>query len=404
MSERFTGYEKITTESIDEHKKKLEDQMADIQLRFLDLKMKAAVKGTEKADFDEYLDTYTTFTKNIVEDIKHWDPDLSDEEVANKIAPLKAKLREVYESGEPNWIEEIIKIIKEAKKIYGEGKPNTKVEKPRFGLIEVDEPRRVYTTARNDIYKQYGISDLDEVLEIHVAEAYENPNNKITAESFKKSLESLAEAIVDNYPQVSAVVGTSWLINTPLSKRLGFHELNIDIKQPYSQGFWLQFIDKNGQINQERVAEFLASGKSEYDKKSGYIPVLEFLNRYLPESKRGKIILKEVNKEKVRENEAIKTEVSDIKTNWVEILDVEIEKVIKEKSYFMKFLVEKGLLDQVIEILKTEKQKGHNWETVRNHPVLQKIGEMLKQNESEGLYREIEVEIPAKGLVKEAKY
>ena len=44
--------------------------------------------------------------------------------------------------------------------------------------------------------------------------------------------------------------------------------------------FWGQFINREGKINEERVKQFLETGKPPFRVKSGYIPMDEFMDKY----------------------------------------------------------------------------------------------------------------------------
>lgn len=113
----------------------------------------------------------------------------------------------------------------------------------------------------------------------------------------KQELSKVAEQIIDEFPQCAAVVGSSWLMDTPIAKRLGFTPIP-EFKTPMNvYNAWLQLIDKNGQIDQNRLKKLMETGELPYRNTVGYIKTEDFLRSYLPKERRGVITLKEKNSE-----------------------------------------------------------------------------------------------------------
>jgi hypothetical protein len=61
--------------------------------------------------------------------------------------------------------------------------------------------------------------------------------------------------------------------------------------------FWGQFQDSKGQLVQERVSKFLETGEPPYMVATGIIDILDFLKKYLPQERKGEVVLKEKNKD-----------------------------------------------------------------------------------------------------------
>jgi len=128
-----------------------------------------------------------------------------------------------------------------------------------------------------------GFSKSDDFLEIHLPAQF--GEQKISSETIPESLTRLAEKIIDKYPETCAVVMVSWLLDHPKYKQL-FKMTKIGEK---SGSNWSQLIGSNGQIRQDRVEELLLTGKMPYRNLIGYVPTEEFLQRYLPDKRRGEI-------------------------------------------------------------------------------------------------------------------
>ena len=116
--------------------------------------------------------------------------------------------------------------------------------------------------------------------------------------------------------------------------RLGFIKIEDSDVEQNDNSTWNQFIDKDGQINNKRFNEFTETGKLPFKSIRAYIPVEEFLKRYLPANRRGeKIILKEIDKNKEDHLLRIKKESKKIKNDW--------ENLIKNNGDFESFFKSK---------------------------------------------------------------
>ncbi len=162
-----------------------------------------------------------------------------------------------------------------------------------------------------------GFSKSDQFLEVHFEEFYRNDEKNIGPELITNDLAALAKYIVKERPETAAVIGRSWLLNTPIANRLGFIEIKDDSIQPQNDfTTWLQFVDKSGEIDQKRFNKFLETGELPFTSVKSYISVEEFLKKYLPDDLKGKITLKEIDKNKEQEQANYEEEMSELRDNW----------------------------------------------------------------------------------------
>jgi hypothetical protein len=141
-------------------------------------------------------------------------------------------------------------------------------------------------------YEKFGIDRMDSLIEIHFEEAYLQDGSL----NLGKSLEELAKKIIEEYPETQYIVGRSWILDHKISQRIGF-EIMERTEGLNNFSTWYQLMDKDGQINEKRLARFERDGRLPFQVALGIIPVEKFLELYLPDEMRGKIKLKEIRKE-----------------------------------------------------------------------------------------------------------
>lgn len=146
-----------------------------------------------------------------------------------------------------------------------------------------------------------GFSKDDDFLRIHFSGAYQLEDIKIGLEEVKKEFSNLAEIIIDRYPQTRAIVGVSWLLDTPIARQFGFKVIDEKKESQNTTPAWMQLVDKNGQIDKEKFNQALETGHLPYKNSFGYISTEEFLQRYLPDNRRGEITLKVIDADKLKE-------------------------------------------------------------------------------------------------------
>jgi len=233
--------------------------------------------------------------------------------------------------------------FKEVKRNTKEG--NTKILNfNKITNIEMDSEKKY-----QDL-KKLGFSRLDHFVEVHVEDFYNTSEKNLGSELIKSDLGVVAEYIIDKEPEAVAVIGKSWLLNTPLVSRLGFQKVEDDTIKQNDFSTWLQFIDKNGQIDQKRFNEFLKTGELPYESIKGYIPTEEFLKKYLPENRRGKVILKEMNKDRKNFWLKLENDIQPIRSEW--------DNLLKNGDDFDNFIKNNKSLNEVLNFVSSnEKQK-----------------------------------------------
>lgn len=255
----------------------------------------------------------------------------------------------------------------------------------------------------NDAEKKYkdlekiGFSKFDHFVEVHMEDFYNTGEKNLGSELIINDLGVVAEHIIDKEPEVAAVIGKSWLLSTPIANRLGFRKIEDDVSKQNDFSTWLQFIDKNGQIDQKRFGEFLKTGEILYKSTKAYIPTEEFLKRYLPENRRGKVILKEVNKDRQKFWSKPENDSQFIKSEW--------DNLLKNGGDFNHFVKDNELLNEVLNFvtpgdkeeyilfLKTMYNSNINWAEFYEHKGknIEKIDKKINKAMKDDLYIDKEV-------------
>jgi hypothetical protein len=206
-------------------------------------------------------------------------------------------------------------------------------KKENVGLITFNETKEHYL-------EKYGFDKDDDFLEIHLTENYSKEEEFGLAE-MKNEFSKLAEVIIDKYPKTRAVIGTSWIMSHPLMKKIGFNLTDKSAEASLSS--WLQFVDKNGQIDVKRFEEAMETGHKPFSSLLGYMPVEEFLNKYLPEDRKGNITLKIINPDKQKENQKLDLELNELR----ETLRYKLSKNISERILFERLPTLHSVLDKL---------------------------------------------------------
>lgn len=173
--------------------------------------------------------------------------------------------------------------------------------------------------ASNKNYKilvDLGFSKFDKFLEVHFDNFFSTNEKNLGQDLVKRDFSKIAELIVKEKPEIAAIIGQSWLLNTPIASRLGFKKITDDNNHRNDFSTWFQFIDRNGQIDQKRFNKFLETGEIPFESVKAYIPVEEFLKMYLLENLKGDVILKEIDKNKETEFENFEDTMIFFKNVW----------------------------------------------------------------------------------------
>jgi hypothetical protein len=303
----------IETENIENHERILKEQMRKAQVVFAESKFNN--KDDNDLKYSDLLQKYTDIINLIVwiyeknlkntENIKY--PEL--DELGKKFKNVVIKdIDNIAESasGEER-INEILNYINGKYSEYPQESESIK-DTNHVGLIKYEE--RISPLSDKAELKDIGLNKDDDYLGIHLAPAYVS-NSELNPNDIKKWLSELAEVVIDKFPETRVIVGTSWLFDHPIMKRLGFKIVNEQKDNGINN--WAQLINKDGQIDTKRFEDAIKKGELPYKNLTGYIFTEDFLKKYLPEERRGEIILKEVDQEYLVSSKKFKEELDNFK-------------------------------------------------------------------------------------------
>lgn len=257
-----------------------------------------------------------------------------------------------------NWYDAIIKEINQNRELDGVNYRNniSKIFKINLEkLIPISEKDNLYrkdekeeraglihfnTVDAMNEFKDFGIEEGDECISIHFKELINQKNNddKVSNIFSGESLSKLAVRIVDEYPQIKAVIAQSWLVGSPIGKRVGFIVTKKIEDVVPDDRFWGQFINEKGGINKERMQKFLSTGTPEFYLSDGFIKTEDFLKKYLLKERKGIIKLKEItesSKNFKKDVEIISTELNE---KWNSSSFEEIVEIVNQNSVLAEYL------------------------------------------------------------------
>ncbi|MFZ2205738.1 MAG: hypothetical protein WAV23_04055 [Minisyncoccia bacterium] len=395
----------IESKSVEEHESILDDKISEIRLQYIDLlssgkipplEQKVNTETEEKKEspvdsFEFLLSKYTSILRDLMgyyvahkkNEGAEWVPYMYD----SVEAQFKNKIIEFHEKDKDHWIEKTMQLLGEECEKAESSKKEEIVQSSDLednskyhgmaGLITFDVDGH-YKYWFNGSQMPSPVEDSDTCMSIHLDPLFKKTLNSTDTNIFSSnSLQKLAVKIVDDFPETKAILAHSWLMDTPIAERIGF---KIYKRENYSEqgSFWSQFINSNGQIDKERVKKFLETGKAPYSVALGAMTTEDFLRKYLPPERRGKIILKEVNPDF---DEKIKKEAEIIESIFIDlnkITEEEIEKRISKCEIYSKFLkTEQG--SGLIELIKELKEKGESAENIREKGLLKKYQESSRE-------------------------
>lgn len=268
------------------------------------------------------------------------------------------KVKLCHDEDKKSYHDKAFKIFKDeidklSKLTNNKEKYNRKEINQRVGLIHFNQTR-----AMNE-YINFGINKGDVCISIHFKDLInqKNEDNTINNIFSGNSLSKLAVEIVDKYPQTKAILVQSWIVGSPIGKRIGFTEVKKINDVVQDTRFWGQFINDKGQINKERMQKFLNSGIPDYYITDGFIKTEDFLKKYLPEDKRGKIKLLDYSQESIKFNDEVDKIFKEIKENFDSMSYIEIVSLIRTNQQLDQYLnTEKG--KEYLKMFKYMKDSG----------------------------------------------
>ena len=312
------SYEKIIqpieSRSLEEHENLLEERMIGAQLEYTDRLFSKKIPPFEVFensilidDFRYLLNRYSGIIFSIIQyrrKVSEQNGTKWSEEMSNSSqTELEDKIINFRKIDIDHWIEKTINLLigeraKEESVVLAQAEENIKTEKTNetsggAGVLSFEVPSGFGKWFKDT---NIPIKNEDFCLDIHLGSLYQKTLTNEAKNIFSsKSLEKIAIEIVTKFPQAKAIIGKSWLMSTPLARRAGF-----TVYEPketiYEKGpFWGQFLNSVGQIDGDRLSSFIETGKPPYPIAFGAMMTEDFLRKYLPQERKGEILLQEIN-------------------------------------------------------------------------------------------------------------
>ncbi len=153
----------------------------------------------------------------------------------------------------------------------------------KVGLVEYEVQQIPYVPPE---FRRLGVMEGDMIALLH----FDAPSDKgmIKEGKFKEAFSKrmiikLIFNILIKYPKTKLAMAESWMLDTNFAKEVGF--------QPFAEykpanllntgAFWGQFIDSQGKVKQDKINQFLQTGKPPHQVKAGYISVSYVKEKYL---------------------------------------------------------------------------------------------------------------------------
>ncbi len=351
--------ERIDVESPEEREEVLYERINEISIIYAEQKYQEIVGDNKEYKFSDAIKNFTPLRNSImhaVYNFKDYSHQKYEEKVDKFMEGFYDELDSIHDREGFNTSDllELVGIKREALVDYlelsGSEKRESKKKERDTKILGYNQINGLSISdgGRYGDLQKLGFSKIDRAMEVHVDDFYRSGQDSLGSDLINQDLSVIAENIIDECPEAVAVVGRSWLLDTPLAKRIGFKDYDSDDIDQNDLSTWLQFIDRDGQINQKRFNSFIESGKLPFKSKKGYIPVEDFLRRYLPENRKGKVVLKKLNEEK---KEFITNALEGLKS-----LRGEWDKLLQMENGFSIFY-ENKTLNELLDILGPETKR-----------------------------------------------
>lgn len=302
LKEKFLGssdknLEKTKEESDispEEKERKLKHDLFEVQLQYAQRLFEKKIPSpsdsikTESMDFKQLLEEFTDLS-TVVRDafLKRTGKDFGKEENYKEFEKVNQtvieKVVDAYNDNPDSWMNNVEVFISDAINQLPEGVPSpeareTQPEESHAGVL------RYSVGAGHGGLEDYGITPEDECIKTHLDPLFKQGDvakGKKLSELYKEAYAIIAKEVKENYPNAKALVSESWLFDTNLAKEIGLHTYPSGNENMFrSRTFWGQFINREGEINEERVKQFLETGKPPFRVRSGYILMDEFMEKY----------------------------------------------------------------------------------------------------------------------------
>ncbi len=346
--------QRIEIPTIAEHEKKLHERLSMIMLAFAEKKYQQEKEQNPDVKISDIIEANTDLFFSLENILKH-DRNIDYGKIFTWRKDLQDKIDNIYEHQHDDWIQIVCELFAEEEKKYKTEIDNPS-QKESVGVI------RYNLRMGQHGLEEYGFDeDLDQALEIHLDELFKNPNKKISSKEVLDSLYGLAEVLVDKFPHIKFIIAESWLMDHPLFKKLGFQvtDKQSDLR---TLNHWLQFVDKDGQINQQKVDELLSTGQFPYYSRVAYFPIIDFLKKYLPPERRKKpIILKDLKPDFKKVGQEIEIEGMRFNHYWSSLSIEDIDNLQNNYPRLCELMDKLNLLDEFKDTLKRMKARKDDW-------------------------------------------
>ncbi|KKQ34499.1 MAG: hypothetical protein US50_C0046G0006 [Candidatus Nomurabacteria bacterium GW2011_GWB1_37_5] len=405
---------KITARDKAEHEEKLRNEINKIQLLYADQLYQKKIKTGAKTKFFNILEDHGAniyweinsiieIENKLIEQENHAKHDKEIRKYGDFINHIYEELSISNISGDKNKSSEYLnergknidKILEYVNQIRNESqkrfpeewekdrkkREERKKKEERAGIFEIRVSDKAFLSKKAlEKLKDAGISKDGEFLQVHVPDIYLQ-DIKLTPAAIKESFHKVANIIVDKYPQIQAVIGMSWLLDHPITQKF----FNFNIIDESNQVLWGQFIDKKGQIDQNKLSALLKTGDFPYKTLVGYIETVDFLKQYLPEEKKGRLILKEIDSSLQKKYAEINKKLSENSAKFVEKWNnggiknkQDILNYFDNEGKFIKeFCQDAGVFDDVINLWSENIGKKGAEVREQNIDVMKKLGEKV---------------------------
>jgi len=402
------NFQNIVENNIDNSRKfeSLEEELLDYQFQYIEKLHDGVLKPLEDEDkdqdrsFEYYLGNFTSFREYLKNEYQArekgdiYGKKEEREKFENWFNGIKKEIYKDYKLDKSNYRTKISKIFKDNFKKLG---PRGVKDKKNIEDLEKDKEVGLIHFNLHKIgneLTQFGINEGDDCFSIHFKNLIDQKkeNNSVNNIFSGESLSKLAEYIIDKEPQVKAVIGRSWLVDSPIGKRIGFNIYKKHKRIGNHSGFWGQFINEKGEINKERMQRFLNTGIPDFYVSEGFIKTEDFLKKFL--NRKGLIKLKERTEESRKITEETRVLSKELNEKWNLLSWNEVVLLLNNHKIYVNYLkTQDG--QEFLDMLKAMKEYGSindiNFIYDNKEEIFNKMHKYL--NEKSNIYQEKELMI-----------
>lgn len=387
------------------------EELFDYQLQYIDkieqgtiIPLYEKIEGYDET-FEDYLIGYTNIRQYLNEEYCKimGDRMYSSSEERKKFDDwfdlIFNQVKLYHDKDKENYHDKVFKLYKDSLEKLSESTSKEKIYHnndvdERFGLIHFN------TTKALDEFSNFGINDGDDCISIHFTDLIEQKNKDHTVSNIfsGESLSKLAVEIIEKYPETKAVIAQSWLVDSPIGKRVGFTSAKKINDVVQDTRFWGQFIDEEGKIKKDKIQKFLNTGIPEFYITDGFIKTEDFLKKYLPKEYKGKTIkLKEISDESKKFNKDLESLSKELNDKWDSGSYDEIVTIINKNEIVSEYLNTLEGQDYLKIIKKLKEQNLDNKaidkiDFKNKDEIMKKFDDFIKDNRSKYIEKDIIIE------------